>query len=1062
MLKLNKFFIIVLLVLILFLCVNSVFAADNISQGDNLKSSNNINNVYTNFINDSNSNNLNSDSSNNSIRVNDSKIIYISPNGTGNGLSKDDPSNWSQAENLINNKLRNEVVFTDGTYFIKNIKFKNVGNITLKALNNQKVTIDCQNNSFISFDDNNLTLIGLNLYNLKGLVGIGTFIGDYLNFVNTSYFRGGSISTSKDVTLNNSNFTNSHSNSYGGAVYAKGYFNGSNLNFINVSSNRDGGAIYGNYIFLNNSNFTNTYGNEGGAICAVKSINGSNLNFINSGANTKGGSIWSWGNISLINVNITNSFSILDKYLDVGNIVANNYFIGNNLVIYNTKNHDSGGAINAGIKIYLNNTIITNSTSQRYGGAVYTKDLIGDNLFIYNTKSYDCGGAINAVNATLNNINISNAHTYGTGNLGRGGAINSNNFVIGNNINILNSSSTNTGGAINARYNVFLTNSTIINSSTVNAGGAINTINFTGNNSLISNSSTRIGGGVYALNSNINNLSFINDTGINGGAVFTFNGNIRNSTFISNNAYDGAVVDCNNLTFNSNNLINNTAKTYGLVYSINATINNNTFTNNNALNNILVYVLNNLNTNNISYISKPNSTRVLVDSNNINSTTGLIDLGNGLYGLFTQKTLDQPSEVYLVNDTNWIHNQLTGEDVSAYIKLLVLKYANSNINLQNITYIFTDEDYKNSDNPIVKDVLSLYDSNKKIVYYDNVYYPLENGTFMVINPSFTGGNANYKNIMAFKYRYINIFYNFTVNMTPINKTVLKGNDAVFNITINNTGNDYLYNLSIVEDEFSGLIFDKSIFNSSWTKSINSDGKLVWTYNERLDPNEKVNLLVYFNTNFTGNFINYIIANTDEIKNKTANASVEVLEEDYTVNITNSTVLLYNKTPITINIYNNGSAVLHNISIVSIDPIGLKYDSFIGDNWTYSKVNGKNIWTYHGILNPKDNLKLIIVYKAVKTGNYPILYNISTDEGLNTTINTNVYVYNDFNNKSDNKSSKKLNNNLTNKSNNLGSSNHNINEEINNYNLPKTGLPILLFVIVIIILCIVVIYRKNQN
>lgn len=1069
--KLNKYFIAVLLVLILFLGINSVFATDNVSQDANLDSFSNNNFIMSNSYGSgsldagsvgSGSGSLDNNSVDNSNINDNSKTIYISPNGTGNGLSYDDPSNWSQAEKFVNNKLINEVIFTDGTYYINNIKFNNVGNLTLKALNNQKVTIDCQNNLFMSFGFNNLTLIGLNLYNLKGLIGNGIFIGNYLNFVNTSsYNNGGAISAFNSVILNNSNFTNSYSHRNGGAIYARGYFNGTNLNFINVSSNYAGGAIYGGYIFLNNSNFTDTYADEGGAIYSLKRINGSNLNFINSGASTKAGSVYSLGNISFTNISIFNSHSIWDNWSYVGGILANNYFIGNNLIIINTKSRDSGGAISAGFNMLLNNITIINSTSKRYGGAInVNRNLTVYNLTINNTESYDDGGAINAGNIVLNNASITNTHTYGSDNLGKGGAIATNNLV-GNNLNIVNSSSTNSGGAINAN-NVNLTNSTVINSSAVNNGGAIQTVNLYINNSLISNSIAKIGGGIYASNSNINNLSFINNIGINGGVIFSFNGNITNSTFVSNNAYDGAVIDCNNLTFNSNDLVNNTAKTYGLIYSINATINNNTFTDNRALNNILVHVLNNLNTDNVSYIVKPNSTRVLINSNNINSSTGLIDLGNGLYGLFTQKTLNQPSEVYLINDTNWVHNQLGGGDVSVYIKLLLLKYGKTNINLQDIAYIFTDGDYRNSDNPIVKDILGLYDSNRKIMYYDNVYYRLSNGTFRVIDHEVTGGNANYKNIIAFKFAYVNMVYNITVNMTPLNKTVLKGNDAVFNITINNTGNDYLYGLNIVEDDFNGLKFNRSVFNSSWTKSINSDGKLVWTYNGRLDPNETLSILVYFNTNSTGNFTNHIIVNSDEISNKTVDAGVEVLEGNYTVNVTNSTVLINNKTSIIINIYNNGSAVLHNISIVSVDSIGLKYDSFIGNNWTYSNDDGKNIWTYHGSLNPKNTLKLTVFYKAVKIGNYTLLYNISTDEGLNTTIDTNVNVYkNNLNNKF-NVNKIKSNNNIDNNMN-IDNINSNIRiGDVNNYTLPETGLPILLFVVVVIILCIVVIYRRNQN
>lgn len=73
-LKLNKYFIAVLLVLILFLCINSVFATDNVSQDANLDSSSNNNFIMSNSYGSGSLDNNSVDNSN--INDNSKTILY--------------------------------------------------------------------------------------------------------------------------------------------------------------------------------------------------------------------------------------------------------------------------------------------------------------------------------------------------------------------------------------------------------------------------------------------------------------------------------------------------------------------------------------------------------------------------------------------------------------------------------------------------------------------------------------------------------------------------------------------------------------------------------------------------------------------------------------------------------------------------------------------------------------------------------------------------------------------------------------------------------------------------
>ena len=82
----------------------------------------------------------------------------------------------------------------------------------------------------------------------------------------------------------------------------------------------------------------------------------------------------------------------------------------------------------------------------------------------------------------------------------------------------------------------------------------------------------------------------------------------------------------------------------------------------------------------------------------------------------------------------------------------------------------------------------------------------------------------------------------SVEKVALTPSVVLGNQAKFEIIVNNTGSANLFNVSITEDSFDGLEFAGYVESSLWSHSI-VNGKHVWTLNNVLEPNRLVSLIV---------------------------------------------------------------------------------------------------------------------------------------------------------------------------------------------------------------------------
>jgi len=121
--------------------------------------------------------------------------------------------------------------------------------------------------------------------------------------------------------------------------------------------------------------------------------------------------------------------------------------------------------------------------------------------------------------------------------------------------------------------------------------------------------------------------------------------------------------------------------------------------------------------------------------------------------------------------------------------------------------------------------------------------------------------------------------NISIQKIALDKVVIIGNQAIFEIIVTNTGNVVLHDVTVTEDSFTGLIYD------SWYDSTGlwqEDGRLKWIMKSPLYTGEIVSFYVVFNTTTTGRFTNVVSVDSNETNKKSANDTVEVIKPDFAV------------------------------------------------------------------------------------------------------------------------------------------------------------------------------------
>ena len=761
------------------------------------------------------------------------------------------------------------------------------------------------------------------------------------------------IVISKDMTINGNGHTIDASNLVrifsvsGSNVILK------NMTLINAKYSGSGGAIYvtGANFTLDNCKLEDNNANYGGAVYST-------------GANTT----------------ITNSDfkSNIANYYYGGAVVAtgNDLLVENSTFTNNKYNYYSiyygGGAIYAtGSSAKIFNSEFRDNSARTYGGAVY---LEGSNNHINNTTF-------------INNTGIDSAAVYMEG---------SNSSL--NNSKFYNNSATEYDGGAVGWYGHYgkLTNSYFENNTAVNHGGGVfwhynygtlDNLTFVGNNAangagICIMSTAYTNDDSYSYNV-ISNSKFINNTALYGagGIDASAHAKIVNSTFINNTAgnYGGAVTLTNSELINAT-LKDNSAIYGGAIYTYNSNIENSTFEGNSAPNGNAVYILDkstfinnkNLDESDIStYESGENRGSVYETTiDNLMTTT------NDYYAFCAERYNTNPYSGVFDNRLELLRNSINHKPVGDYLKILIYEYLDVFNDLRvydfaDHVWTFTDFEYWNSDDLVIKEVIRLYDSGFRVPT-ENSCKVLPNGTLMYFNFSSMITGTGQQNLFLFKFDYGDLL-NQSLTKETLNKTGFIGDDINFRIVMTNKGETPLYDVFVDDEDYSnGLKY------IDWQSEVGN-----WIYNDtthkwRLDellPGESASIILRFNTLINGTLINNATGGVG--RNITVNAtnSTRIYKPGMTVEkvTITKTVELGDEAIFEIIVKNTGDMELTNVTISEYEyGDGLVYLRFksVQGAWVESLNNAsKHVFKLDSPLQAGETASFQVIFNTTKIGEF---------------------------------------------------------------------------------------------
>ena len=728
-------------------------------------------------------------------------------------------------------------------------------------------------------------------------------------------------------------------------------------------------SIPASNVILKNINFINAYLDEYHLGCAVTTtgVNTTfeNCNFTNCKANDQGGAIKS--SASGLTVNNCN---------------------------FKSNQGTSDGAIRIiGPNAKITNSLFTNNSAKIGGGAI---SILSQNCLIENCTFE-------------NNYNLKN-------NIGDGGAILI--YRNGQNTRIINSTfksnEANAGGAIeiNSAPNVSIINSYFENNTAKRHGGAIMalTTDCIINNCEFVNNTAVSGGGVYIAesesdvtyysNNHILNSTFRNNYARYGGGAVTATGYsfIENSIFINNSAgsYGGAV-DLTNSIIENSTLKDNNAIFGGGLYIQNSRVTNSTFINNVAKIGNSIYILNIANLENNTILNEDIYTFSEADGQIIgqHDIDMLMQTADGYFAYCAEEFNSSPYYGVYDHTMGKLLNAINHVSVSEHLKILIYQYINHMQDLKdndfhNYVWAFTDHEYWNSKDPIVQEVLGLYENGFRVPSV-NACKVLSNGTLMYFNFSSMITPSGQQNMFLFKFWYGNQI-NETLTKEALNKTAKNGDYVDYRIVVTNKGTEPVYSIWVEDNDYSkGLIYE------SWRSEIGN-----WNYNNStgqwqldvLNPSQSASIILRFKVsgygklynNATSGIGNITVTNsTDDIYVYTPNFTVEKIALD-------KIVVLGNQTKFEIIVKNTGELDLNSIFVEEFSYTGLIYAGWKENkNWNYSYTNNKHRWTLNGTLPIGGNSSFIVIFNTTARGNFTNIVVSGSNKTDNKTVNDTVEV-----------------------------------------------------------------------
>lgn len=768
-----------------------------------------------------------------------------------------------------------------------------------------------------------------------------------------------------------------------------------------------GGAIYMYKSDLNiyNSSFRDNKAFEGGAINSEDKYNsiGYNLHIFNCSffdncASESSGSVVRGLSLNKISINDSifrnNTGAAVDGYGIVSTEIKNSSFLNNKV---------SNGA---GIKIIVSydffkdsdvsieDCLFNNNTSYM-GGALYlgTIDnlLIKNSYFICNTAKYGDGGAI--------------VH-YGGGN------------SIINNCTFYNNSAGRDAGALYlSGINNQIINSTFISNRANIGGGAI----------MIFGSKVEIKGSLFENNS----------VGNYGGALSMDNGTVLNSRFNNNFAsHGGAIYGSNSIIINSS-FTNNQDK-YGI--SIHDLANSRLYNTSLPSNEIENYYSKNIRLL-LDYDAYDELWMIYRSDNDLN--TYMVYCVEGYVPLIVERSHnwdDISIDSYLTNNLSVIRNLLNQKDVSEYLKILIylhddfinltpehlldelgifteedyekypewinqyldrLRSLDKNVIdqflLNKLVWVFTEEDYENSNNTIIQKVIDLYDNGLRIS--DDATKILKNGTIAYYNFAAVYNPVDIKNLMVYNVSYKNV-PNINVDKKANVTEVFNGNEFEYIITVTNKGNETLNDVYIEDNNFtSNADYIKYLNGTCEWKFIDSPLTVIqfnysdektfsmktipsrFVLNSPLKPGDSASIKLVFRAKHSGKIINNVTAGFNNVYLTDAvNDKVTVYSPNFTVQIIPRTphVKVKETAVFDIVVTNTGD---YNLTGLFVKVNANDYDYMINDNW-YS-IN--DMFYLNKSLNVGKNESFSIMFSLNNGG----IFTFNLTSGSNQTSNKTI-------------------------------------------------------------------------
>jgi len=755
--------------------------------------------------------------------------------------------------------------------------------------------------------------------------------------------KGGTINLTKDYQYSNGDPQISISKQV--TINGNGHvIDGQSKNIFDIRSSN---------VVLNNITFINGYYGYGGAITSSASgTTIANCTFKDNSAYYGGGAIASYGsNLKVDNcVFENNKLGVQKAYWNEGggaiyavgsdSIISNSKFVGNQAfgygaAIFAGRNQYGVWASGSNIQI-LNSTFLNNVGGS--GSAIRLDSRSGkiDGCnFINNVANRQGGGAVYITHLSAS---VSNSYFESNkANRAGGGLHVEADFIRMNNLTFINNSAATGGGAYIVGYDDTsdsensinsITNSRFINNTAVYGGGGIGAVSQATlrNLTLIGNTAGNYGGGASIANSALYDSNISDNNGYYGGGVYTYNSEIADCTFNGNSAELGNsiyVVETSDIS-KGNDLLDTE------VYK------------------------------NIDGLADVNSTKGIA---------GLHETAEGYYGFCAEERNFSPYNGEYDSTLELLRNSITGEKIADYLKILIYKYIDdfnslNNTDFSNLIWAFSDHDFRSSSNPIIQDVVKLYDSGFRVPTVDASKI-MDNDIIMYFNFTSLITPSAQQNLFMFKFSYGKVI-NETLTKETLNKTSYVGDEVQFRLTVKNNGNEPLYQVFISDDDYS-----KGLEYKSW---VNETGN--WTYVpgmkhwvlDKLDAKQSASIILTFKVLTNGTLYNNATAGIADKNVTNATNSTEAHLQNFTIEkITlNEIVELGEKVEFKIVVKNTGDTILENIVVTEDEFDGMSYDSFTGPEWTHKLVNGKHQFTLK-TLDVGDNSSFIVKFKTLKAG-----------------------------------------------------------------------------------------------